>query len=141
LSRPSFVPVRRVVAMICVALAMMLSGQTYVSLMDDIEHTHHHVHFANPLAGDLQFCTSQDACGHDHYSNGKQDQPYHHNGTRDAADHQHGGPALLFLAAQNFALTDCAMTHSRCESLAARFASISPRGPDRPPKPSLEIRV
>jgi len=38
------------------AMAVMLSGQTYIALMDRIEHAHHHVHFANPLAGAVEFC-------------------------------------------------------------------------------------
>ena len=57
LGRHSFVPLRRAIAILCMAIAVMLSGQSYISLMDRIDHAHHHVHFANPLAGDVAFCS------------------------------------------------------------------------------------
>ena len=61
----SFVPLRKAVAVLCMALAVMLSGQAYISLMDRIEHAHHHAHFANPLAGEVGSCVGgHDACAH-----------------------------------------------------------------------------
>ena len=125
----------------CMALAVMLSGQTYISLMDRIDHVHGHVHFANPLAGDVQFCTGDhDQCGahhHHHHADGKAG--HDHSGTDSG--HQHGDAGIVFLAAQNFVFPICAVPASRCESEPRTLVSISPRGPDHPPKASLLIRV
>jgi len=79
------------------ALAVMLSGQTYIALMDRIEHAHHHVHFANPLAGDVQFCVGDhDQCGMHprHHDDGSGAPADHHS--HDPINHQHGDPAIVF---------------------------------------------
>jgi hypothetical protein len=124
---------RRVVAVVCMALAVVLSGQAYISLMDRVEHAHHHVHFANPLAGDLQI-------GH-HHDHGMEHASHHHDDPQGAAEHQHGDATIMFLAAQSFVLTACPIAADRCVSVPMKFASINPRGPDRPPKALFEIRV
>ena len=135
--------VRRSVAMVCMALAVMLSGQTYISLMDRIDHAHHHVHFANPLAGDVQFCVGgHDQCGaHHHHHDGAGSDGHHHDSSGADPGHQHGDIGIVFLAAQNFVFPICAAPASRCESEARTLVSINPRGPDHPPKISLVIRA
>ena len=122
--------------MLCMTMAVMLSGQAYISLMDRIEHAQHHHHFANPLAGDLQFCgDDHDGCGLHHH--------HHHN---DAAghgdsDHQHGDAALVFLAAQAFVLPPCTLVYLACDMVPAGLATVNPGGLERPPKTALEIRT
>jgi len=124
------------------ALAFMLSGQSYISLMDRLEHTHAHVHFANPLAGDVQNCGGgRTACGHDHQDLGTKKATIHHYGTNNAADHQHGGSGLVFLAAKNFVLVLCRVPAERCDTASQKLVSFNPRGPDHPPKSNLELRV
>jgi len=141
---------RRSVAMLCMALAVMLSGQTYISLMDQAEHAHHHAHFANPLAGGVVCMTAQ-ACGHhhdedvaqtSHHHHGVQQASHHHDDPQDPADHQHGGDAtIMFLAAQTFVLPPRPLATDRPVTAPSRFASFSPRGPDHPPKFDFETRV
>jgi hypothetical protein len=132
------------------ALAVMLSGQTYISLKDRIEHAHHHAHFANPLAGDVEFVAADHhTSGHHGHHDGTQGAAEHHHdhGTagqhhsHDPADHQHGDASIVFLAAQIFVLTVCPLTAARCDTSLPALVSFSPRGPDHPPKPGLEIRV
>ncbi len=131
---------KHAVAVLCMALAVVLSGQTYISLMDRIDHVHGHVHFANPLAGDVQFCTGDhDQCGthHHHHPDGRSGHDHSHANP----GHQHGDVGIVFLAAQNFVFPICAVPDSRCESESRTLASISPRGPDRPPKASVLSRA
>ena len=135
--------VRGGVAVLCMALAFMLSGQTYISLMDRIEHAHHHVHFANPLAGDVQFCTGDhDGCGphhHHHHADGKDLAGGHANGE---ADHQHNGDTpIVFLAAQNITFAFCSIPPARCEVEPRSLTGVNAGGFDRPPKTGLEIRT
>jgi len=133
---------KRAVAVLCMALAVMLSGQAYISLMDRVEHAHHHFHFANPLAGDLQICGgAANDCGHDHHDHRVQHASHHHDDPQGTADHQHGDATIMFLAAQSFVLTVCPIVADRCASEPMKFASVTPRGPDRPPKALFEIRV
>jgi len=141
LSRQSFVPLRRAVAILCMALAVMLSGQAYISLMDRIDHAHHHLHFANALAGDVQFCGGDhDQCGaHHHHHDGDNAAGHHHS--NGPADHQHGDAAIVFLAAHSFVFAICPVEAARCETELPALASISPRGPDHPPKYDLEIQA
>jgi len=132
------------------ALSVMLSGQAYISLMDRVEHAQNHVHFANPLAGGV-LCSTGDACGHHedhgvqlashdhdsqpaaHHHHGSQASHHHHN-TQGPADHQHGDATIMFLAAQSFVLAACSITAERCPSEPVTFVSITPLGPDHPPK-------
>ena len=140
MGRQSLLPLRRAVAILCMALAVMLSGQTYIALMDRIEHAHHHVHFANPLAGDVQFCAGDhDQCGmhHHHHDDGSGALADHHS--HDPISHLHGDPAIVFLAAQSIVFAICPAEATRCETEPPALTSISPRGPDHPPKPVLEI--
>jgi hypothetical protein len=110
------------------ALAVMLSGQAYISLMDRIDHAHHHAHFPNVLAGDLQYCGGDgDRCDH------------HDHGTHGKIGHNHGDAAIVFLAAQSFVFAICPLEAARCETEPPTLASISLRGPDHPPKLVLEI--
>jgi len=146
LGRHSFVPFRRVVAILCMALAVMLSGQAYISLLDRIDHDHHHVHFANPLAGNVEFCAGDhDQCGVHHHHHDGDAAADHGNAAADhqhshgPADHQHGDAAIVFLAAQSFVFAICPLEAARCETELPAFDSISPRGPDHPPKYDLEI--
>jgi hypothetical protein len=141
LSRYSFVPLRRAVAILCMAMAVMLSGQTYIALMDRIDHAQNHVHFANPLAGDVAFCGGDhDQCGvHHHHHHADAAADHHH--PHVPADHQHGDAAIVFLAAQSFVFAICPLEAARCESEQPAFDSISPRGPDHPPKYHLEIQA
>jgi hypothetical protein len=121
------------------ALAFMLSWQTYISLMDRLDHAHHHSHFANPLAGEVSYCVG--GCGADHHVHGHGG-PAHHHHDANAADHhdpdipahQHGDSAIVFLAAQSFVLAACTVPAARCESRPVAFATFNPRGPDHPPK-------
>ena len=128
---------RRAVAMLGIVLAVMLSGQTYISLMDRIDHAHHHHHFANPLAGDVQFCGGDhDGCG-----------LYHHHHTDNAGshgdsdNHQHGDAGLVFLAAQTFVLPSCPLVQLACDATPTGVASVTPGGLERPPKMVLELRT
>jgi hypothetical protein len=133
------------------ALAAMLSCQAYISLMDQVDHAHHHAHFANPLAGAVTYTVAdQNSSGHHHHHDGTHDSADHHHGAADTsgdqhshgpADHQHGDAAIVFLAAQSFVLVGCPLAASPCESRPQDFISFSPRGPDHPPKSDLEIRV
>ena len=121
---------RRAVAILCMALAVVVSSQTFIGIMDRLEHANHHTHFPNPLAGDVEYCGgAHDVCAdHDH-------------GTQDSFPHHHGDAALMFLAAQSFNLPLHPLADSRCEMEPPMLTSISPRGPDHPPKSSLEIRA
>ncbi len=130
------------------ALAAMLSGQTYISLLDRIDHAHHHAHFANPLAGDVEYsAVDHDSSAHHHDDEGQDIADHHADGSagqhhsHDPADHQHGDAAIVFLAAQNFVLGICPVPALRCETASPKIVSFNPRGPDHPPKTSLEIRV
>lgn len=141
----SFVPLRKAVAVLCMALAVMLSGQAYISLMDRIEHAHHHAHFANPLAGEVGSCVGgHDACAHHH--DGAQGTSHHHSHGSTSHDsgtseHQHGDAAVMFLAAQSFVLAISPVPSPRCELEPPTLVSFHPRGPDHPPKTVLEVRV
>lgn len=133
---------RKSVAVLCMALAVMLSGQSYISLMDRIEHAHHHAHFANPLAGEVAFCLGDhDACGHHHHGGADDAHHHSHGGTSGTTEHQHGDAAIMFLAAQSFVLSLCPVPSPRCELEPPTLASFHPRGPDHPPKADLEARV
>jgi hypothetical protein len=55
--------------------------------------------------------------------------------------HHHGDAVIVFLAAQSFVLPAHVPVESRCETEPPLLTSISPHGPDHPPKPNLEIRV
>jgi len=113
------------------ALAFMLSGQPYISLMDRVAHEHHHAHFANPLAGDVQFCGGDhDTCGLHH---GAANNGSHHH-SHGAVDHQHGAAAILFIVAQSFVLPGCPMVAVRCNIEPRTLAGVRPGGLDRPPK-------
>jgi hypothetical protein len=116
--------------MLCMALAVMLSGQAFISVMDRIQHAQHHDHFPNVLAGDLQFCVGTSAA----CENGK-------HGAHDPIAPHTGDAAIVFLAAQSFVLSLCPVSSPRCELEPPMPASIHPRGPDHPPKSDLEIRV
>jgi hypothetical protein len=160
---------RRVVATVCVGLSVMLSGQGYISLKDRAEHAHHHAHFANPMAGAVTSC-HEDVCGHrddhgtavhHHHDDAIQDTAHHdHGGAQDVADHdsdginaaahhhgsdgpghEHGDATIVFLTAKIFVLPPCGPSSDRCMSAPSKFVSISPRGPDHPPKLNLELKV
>jgi hypothetical protein len=112
------------------ALSAVLSAQTYIGIMDRIEHAHHHVHFPNPLAGDVQSCDGAlDICAD------------HDDASQHSFPHHHGDAALMFLAAQSFVLPTHPIAASRCETEPLPLVSFSPYGPDHPPKVNLEIRV
>jgi hypothetical protein len=147
LNRQGFAPIRRVIAMLCMGLAVLLSWQSYISLMDRLDHAHHHSHFANPLAGDISFC--QASCGTEHHVHAHTHtagvSAHHHHEAdasgsgahedSDAPGHQHNGDAaIVFLAAQSFVLAACTVPAVRCESGPVAFVTFNPRGPDHPPK-------
>jgi hypothetical protein len=126
----NFLLIRRAVAIVCMALAAVLSAQTFISVMDRIEHAHHHAHFPNALAGDMQFCGGEhDPC-----------EGHQHGATNKVAPH-YGDAVIVFLPAQSFVLVACALPRERCASPPTAFTSVSPRGPDHPPKSILEVRV
>jgi len=146
LHRQGFVLFRRAVAVLCMALAFMLSWQSYISLMDRLDHAHHHAHFANPLAGDISYCLGNcgseqhshphkhihGASAHPHGEEADASADHHHS---DAPGHQHSGDAaIVFLAAQSFVLTARAVPAMRSESRTVAFVTFNPRGPDHPPK-------
>jgi hypothetical protein len=154
LTRPFAFPFKRLIAMMCMALAVMLSGQTFISLMDRIEHTHDHQHFANPLAGGVEY---SDHANRSHHHDGGQPayegsrgpahQHVHDQAAAKAstpeptADHQHSDATVLYLAAQDFILPDCPVPTELCGTLTPKLASFSPRGPDHPPKTDLQRRL
>lgn len=70
------------VAVLCMVLAAMLSGQTFISLMDRIDHAHNHAHFANALAGSVAYSVVQDD---------STDRLHHHHGDGDLAEHDAHG--------------------------------------------------
>jgi hypothetical protein len=128
--------------MLCAALAIMLSGQSFISLMDSIEHSHHHAHFANPLAGDIEWCAGDhDVCGLHHDADDHDDgglaADNDHAGS--PAGHQHGGASIVFLAAQIFTFPVRSFEPSRCECEPGELVSFSPHGPDHPPKKIVSI--
>ena len=137
MSRQRFAPFRRAIAVLCMALAFLLSWQAYISLMDRLDHAHHHSHFANPLAGEITYCLGD--CGEHHTHSGA---AHHHHDSTAAADHahsdipahQHGDSAIVFLPAQTFVLAACTVPATPCESRPVAFVTFSPRGPDHPPK-------
>jgi hypothetical protein len=139
LNRHGLALFRRAVAVLCMALAFMLSWQSYISLMDRLDHAHHHTHFANPLAGDIS-CLGN--CGAEHHVHSHGGAAHHHHDSDAAADHshsdipahQHGDSAIVFLAAQSFVLAACVVPFLRCESRTVAFVTFNPRGPDHPPK-------
>ena len=53
-------PLRQATVALCVAVSFVLANQSYVALMDRIEHVLDHEHVPNPLAGEVYHC------GHDH---------------------------------------------------------------------------
>jgi hypothetical protein len=112
------------------AIAVVVSSQTFIGIMDRIEHANHHAHFPNPLAGDVEYCgwTAALCADHDHESG-------------DSFPHHHGDVSLVFLTMQSFVLPVHPVTDSRCELEPPMLVSISPREPDHPPKPSFEIRA
>jgi hypothetical protein len=129
------------------ALATMLSAQAYISLLDRIDHAHHHTHFANPLAGSVEFVpvAQDDDAGHRHAHGAV---AHHdpgantHHHSHGPVDHQHGGDAaLVFLAAQSFILAAAPIPAYRYATGAAKLVSVDPRGLDHPPKPLLVTRV
>ncbi len=124
---------RKAVAVLCMALATLLSAQTLISVMDRIEHAHHHAHFANPLAGNVAYDH------HGHSADHRHRQGDGHHGQTPASDgaHQHGDAVMVYLAAQPFILAGFAVPEVLCEQPPQSFASAEPRGPDRPPKPIL----
>jgi hypothetical protein len=150
---------RNAVAVVCMALAAMLSAQGYIRLMDRIEHAHNHAHFANPLAGSVTLSSDHGAKDHHHrrgetanssdHSHVAQTTDGHphshdsgsHHHTQGQNDHQHGDATVLFLAAQSFVLAGCPVTFLRCDVRPQSFVSFAPRGPDHPPKPAAVFRV
>jgi hypothetical protein len=140
------------------AMAAMLSAQSYFRLMDRIQHEQHHAHFANPLAGGVISTAhvskshhhdkgdTAHSSGHSHVAQASEGHHHSHDaGGHDHGkaqqDHQHGDATVLFLAAQSFVLAGCPIASSHCDARPQDFVSHSPRGPDHPPKPSLEFRV
>ena len=140
MNRQRFALARRAVAVLCMALAFVLSWQAYISLMDRLEHAHHHSHFANPLAGEITYCFGD--CGAEHHAHDHGSAAHHHHDSNTVAGlshsdipaHQHGDSAIVFLAAQSFVLAACTVPAIRCESRPVAFVTFNPRGPDRPPK-------
>lgn len=152
--------VRYCVAFLCMALAVMLSAQTCISLMDRIQHAQHHAHYANPFAGGVVYSDNAPSMDHHHHHGDKADSsghshvadaneghrnfdgaPVHPHHSKGQTDHQHGDATVLFLAAQTFVLAGCPITSLRCDVRPHGFVSFAPRGPDHPPKPTSEIRV
>jgi hypothetical protein len=121
---------RQATAMLCMVLAVMLSFQAYIGLMDRMDHARNIEHFPNPLAGDVESCSGDLGLCDD-------DTSTPHN----AMMHHHGDAAMLFLAPQVFVLPVCSAVEPRCESVPAGFESIGPPGLDHPPKLILEDRA
>jgi hypothetical protein len=121
---------RRATAIMCMALAVMLSFQAYIGLMDRMDHARNIEHFPNPLAGDVEFCSGDLGLCNDDTST-----------PHDPMMHHHGDAAMLFLAPQIFFLPVCSAVEPRCESEPAGFESNGPPGLDHPPKLMLENRA
>jgi hypothetical protein len=121
---------RKAVAILCIAMAAFLSFQTFIGLMDRMEHAHHHVHFPNPLAGDIEDCGGAlGVC-----TDGS-------DGSHDPLTHHHGDASLVFLAAPFVHFPICPKADSRCVAVPQSFAGIRPRVPEHPPKSVFETRV
>lgn len=117
---------RRATAMLCMALAVMASFQSYIGVMDRMDHARHIVHFPNPLAGDAEYCNGAlGLCN--------EDSSAHH----DALMHHHGDA----IPAPCFVVQLCAVVKPRYLSTLADFISETPLTPDRPPKRSAEFRI
>jgi len=112
------------------ALTLVMSWQTYIGIMDRVEHAHHQVHFPNPLAGDVEYCIGAFA--------GCDESP---TGSHDPLMHHHGDAAIMFIAAPVFVLPGCSLSPSRCDTQPEALVGIEPLVPDHPPKTSLGIRV
>jgi hypothetical protein len=121
---------RQATAILCMALAIMLSFQAYIGLMDRMDHARNIEHFPNPLAGDVEYCSGPMGICTD-------DTSTHH----DPLMHHHGDAAIMFLAAQFFVLPACTTVERRCVSMPTDFLNEAPLAPDRPPKHRLENRV
>ena len=118
-----FIALRNSIAMLCMALAVMLSFQAYIGLMDRMDHARNIEHFPNPLAGDVEYCSGALGLCTD-------DTSTHH----DPLMHHHGDAAIMFLAAPFFVLQVCAAFEPRCNSMPAAFSSKGPLAPEHPPK-------
>lgn len=132
---------RRAIAMLCMALAFLLSSQTFISVTDRVEHARHHLHFANPLAGDVQFCGGvHDGCGlhHHHHHAGDVAADHDNNGS---PGHQHGDAVIMFIVTQTFVVPGCALVAIRCDLEPRGLTGIKTGGIERPPKTYLEYRV
>jgi hypothetical protein len=53
--------------MLCVALSVVLSNQSYIRLMDRVQHALHQEHAPNPLAGMVEYCEHGHGGHHGHH--------------------------------------------------------------------------
>ena len=112
------------------AAALLLSGQPFIALYDDIEHAHHHAHVPNALAGDVEQCF---VGHHDCDTSGD-------NSGMPLA-HHHGDAGFMFVLAD--AITVITPVDRSEASADATFllSGISARRPDHPPKGASHIRT
>lgn len=84
--------VLRLTVMLCVALSVVLSNQSYVTLMDRTQHALHQEHAPNPLAGAVQHCEH----AHDHHGHHR-----HCDSEDQAADdalaHRHLDSSVVYI--------------------------------------------
>jgi hypothetical protein len=79
--------------MLCMALSGVLTNQSYVSLMDQVQHALHHQHAPNPLAGAI---AEHEHSDHDH------DGLHHHGDHGDdpasgAVTHKHLDSTVVYI--------------------------------------------
>jgi hypothetical protein len=135
--------VRHSVAVMCMALAVMLSGQTYISLMDRIDHAHNHVHFANPAGGRRPILRRRPRPVAARITTismmaAARTTTIHPAAIRDISTATSGS----YSSRRRISCFRFVMFPRRAANSEPRtLASISPRGPDHPPKSSLAIRA
>ena len=115
--------------MLCMALSAVLANQSYVALMDQVQHALHYAHAPNPLAGMIA------QCEHAHDSH----QLHHHCGAEkhpidNTATHQHLDSSIVYIvpAAPVFALHRQSSFVEALEPEA--LTRLYPYRLDRPPK-------
>jgi hypothetical protein len=115
--------------MLCMALSAVLANQSYVVLMDRVQHVLHHEHAPNPLAGAVV------QCEHSHDKN----QLHHHCGREDhpidsAVTHQHVDSSIVYIVMAPPVVTALRQSSFVEAIVPEGLDRLEPYRLDRPPK-------
>ncbi len=125
---------KRIVTTLFVVMSFVLANQSYITLVDRMEHASQHEHLPNPLAGNVHY--------HDHCMSSLHACDADEEGNQDALAHHHGEAAHhVFLTAEFVRLPLVAVAELLSDFGPYALTGLGPGGPDHPPKPHLEIRV